>query len=104
MEMCSAMTAVHDYWQDAWQRSILFLDVLRERGNIYLEHSTKQVPHVLSFKVELVPLHRSFDRLHARLPRSGYQAWSSPARYSRFRPYPAVGGPVMHLGTGHSAL
>jgi hypothetical protein len=32
----------------------LFLDVLRERGNTYLEHSTKDVPHVLNFRVELV--------------------------------------------------
>jgi hypothetical protein len=25
--------AVQEYWLDAWQRSILTLDVLRERGN-----------------------------------------------------------------------
>jgi pimeloyl-ACP methyl ester carboxylesterase len=62
MEMCSAMTAVHDYWQDAWQRSILFLDVLRERGNIYMEQIAKEVPHVLSFKVELVRDGRTLAR------------------------------------------
>ena len=27
---------IQEYWVDAWQRSILFLDVLRQRGNIYL--------------------------------------------------------------------
>jgi len=53
---------MQEYWQDAWQRSILFLDVLRERGNIYLEQSTKEVPHVLSFKVELVRDGRTLAR------------------------------------------
>ena len=28
-----------DYWVDAWQRSILLLDVLRQRGNNYLEQT-----------------------------------------------------------------
>ena len=28
-----------DYWVDAWQRSILFLDVLRQRGNNCIEHN-----------------------------------------------------------------
>ena len=31
----SGLQAACDYWIDAWQRSILFLDVLRERGNNY---------------------------------------------------------------------
>ena len=43
-----------DYWMDAWQRSILTLDVLRQRGNIYQERTTQDAPHVLSFKGELV--------------------------------------------------
>jgi pimeloyl-ACP methyl ester carboxylesterase len=46
--------AVQEYWLDAWQRSILILDVLRERGNIYQEQNAKEVPHVLEFKAELV--------------------------------------------------
>jgi hypothetical protein len=41
-------SAVGEYWLDAWQRSVLFLDVLRERGNIYQEQSAKEVPHVLN--------------------------------------------------------
>jgi hypothetical protein len=45
---------VQEYWQDAWQRSILFLDVLRERGNNYLEHNAQKVPNVLGFEAELV--------------------------------------------------
>jgi pimeloyl-ACP methyl ester carboxylesterase len=54
--------AVQEYWLDAWQRSILTLDILRERGNIYLEQSAKEVPHVLEFKAELVRDGRTLDR------------------------------------------
>jgi hypothetical protein len=38
-----------EYWIDAWQRSILTLDMLRERGNICLEHNAQNAPNVLSF-------------------------------------------------------
>src|SRR4051794_21950307 len=62
MQMWPGFDAIYEYWQDAWQRSILFLDVLRERGNIYLEHSTKEIPHVLSFEVELVRDGRTLAR------------------------------------------
>jgi pimeloyl-ACP methyl ester carboxylesterase len=43
-----------DYWVDAWQRSILLLDVLRQRGNNCVEHNARKAPHVLSFEAELV--------------------------------------------------
>ena len=46
--------AVQEYWLDAWQRSILTLDVLRQRGNAFLEQSAKEVQHVLTFQAELV--------------------------------------------------
>ena len=52
MQNLSNMSAVQEYWLDAWQRSVLFLDVLRERGNTYVEQSAKAVPHVLTFKAE----------------------------------------------------
>ena len=42
---------IQEYWIDAWQRSILSLDVLRQRGNTYLEQSAKNAPNVLSFAV-----------------------------------------------------
>ena len=48
------MRALNEYLLDAWQRSVLSLDVLRERGNTYQERSIKEVPHVLAFQVELV--------------------------------------------------
>jgi pimeloyl-ACP methyl ester carboxylesterase len=43
-----------EYWVDAWQRSILLLDVLRQRGNNCVEHNAREAPHVLNFDVELV--------------------------------------------------
>jgi hypothetical protein len=42
------------YLLDAAQRGILFLDVLRQRGNQYFEHMAEQAPHVLQFAAELV--------------------------------------------------
>jgi len=42
------------YFVDAAQRSILFLDVMRERGNQYREHLTETAPHVLDYDVEIV--------------------------------------------------
>ena len=53
---------VQEYWVDAWQRSILSLDVLRERGNIYLEHNAQNAPNVLSFAFELVRDGRTLPR------------------------------------------
>ena len=44
----------HEYLRDAWQRSILFLDVLRQRGNIYREQQEKLAPNVLEFEAELI--------------------------------------------------
>jgi len=44
----------HEYLRDAWQRSILFLDVLRQRGNIYRERQEEAAPNVLEFDAELV--------------------------------------------------
>ncbi len=43
-----------NYFQDAFERSILFLDILRCRGNDYLEQSSRTAPHVLTFQIELV--------------------------------------------------
>lgn len=51
-----------DYWIDAWQRSILLLDVLRQRGNNSIEHNARKAPNVLSFDVELVLDGRTLPR------------------------------------------
>jgi len=46
--------AAEEYFSDAWQRSFLFLDVLRQRGNIYREQAAKEAPNVLDFAAELI--------------------------------------------------
>src|SRR5215467_3741346 len=51
-----------DYCVDAWQRMILLLDVLRQRGNNYIEHNAREAPHVLSFDAQLVLDGRTFPR------------------------------------------
>jgi pimeloyl-ACP methyl ester carboxylesterase len=53
---------LQEYWIDAWQRSILLLDTLRQRGNNYIEHNARTAPHVLSFPTELVLDGRSLAR------------------------------------------
>ena len=50
------------YVTDAWQRGVLFLDILRERGNIYIEHVKEGSPPLLAFKWEIVLDGRTFDR------------------------------------------
>ena len=57
-----AFTAASEYWIDAAQRSILFWDVMRERGNAYREHLVEIAPHVLDYQVELVLDGRTFAR------------------------------------------
>ena len=60
--MAQNTPAIGDYLQDACQRSIMFLDVLRQRGNIYRDQKAKAVPHVLEFETELVLDGRSLPR------------------------------------------
>ncbi|NRP22124.1 hypothetical protein LPJGGPFB_05383 [Ensifer adhaerens] len=50
------------YSLDAWQRSVLFLDVMRERGAQYEEHRTQTAPNVLEFEVELIHDGRTLAR------------------------------------------
>ena len=51
-----------EYLIDAVQRSVLFMDTMRQRGNQYLEQSAKLAPHVLEFKLEVVLDGRTFER------------------------------------------
>src|ERR1700731_632168 len=46
--------AIQEYCADATQRWAMLLDVLRQRGNNYLERTRQTVPHVLSFEAELI--------------------------------------------------
>lgn len=60
--MAWPVDSVAAYWVDAWQRGLLMLDVLRQRGNNALEYSARAAPHVLSFEAELILDGRSLDR------------------------------------------
>ena len=50
----SFFASAMEYMVDAGQRSVLFLDVMRRRGEQYREHLAETVPHVLDYSVELV--------------------------------------------------
>ena len=54
--------AATEYAVDAAQRTILFWDVMRQRGNQYRAHMAETAPHVLDFKAELVVDGRLFER------------------------------------------
>jgi len=43
-----------EYAVDAWQRSILYADVRRQRGNQYQAHLQEQTPNVLDFASEVI--------------------------------------------------
>src|ERR1700759_4746231 len=43
-----------EYMVDAGQRSVLFLDILRQRGDQYRKHVAQTAPHVLSYAAELI--------------------------------------------------
>ena len=51
-----------DYMVDSAQRSVLFTDVMRRRGNQYREHLAEKVPHVLEYDAELVVDGRTLPR------------------------------------------
>ncbi|WP_150722504.1 DUF3141 domain-containing protein [Pandoraea capi] len=48
------MAAAAEYAVDAWQRSVLFADVMRQRGNQYQEHLAESAPNVLDFAAEVI--------------------------------------------------
>ncbi|SFN19732.1 DUF3141 domain-containing protein [Variovorax sp. OV329] len=67
------------YSLDTWQRSVLTADVLRERGNVFLEHLLAGKPPLLTFEHELVLDGRTLPR---------------PCNYSLLRIVPTAGMPV----------
>src|SRR6478672_11888556 len=50
-----------EYMIDAGQRSVLFLDILRRRGDQYQEHIAQTAPHVLQYAAELIIDGRKLD-------------------------------------------
>ena len=52
--MSGFVASAVEYMMDAGQRSVLFLDVLRQRGDQYREHVAQTAPHVLQYAAELI--------------------------------------------------
>ena len=51
-----------EYWIDACQRGVLFLDVQGQRSERYYKHAAKPAPHVLTFGCELLMDGRKLPR------------------------------------------
>lgn len=54
--------AALDYSTDAWQRAVLYADVMRQRGDQYREHLEDDAPHVLDFAYDVVVSGRDLPR------------------------------------------
>jgi pimeloyl-ACP methyl ester carboxylesterase len=74
-----------DYWSDAWQRTILTIDVLRERANNDLAHEAAGTPPVLIYQNETIVDGKTLKRpvnyvLLKILPPKGVEApaWKRP--------------------------
>ncbi|HLS17023.1 MAG TPA: DUF3141 domain-containing protein [Paenalcaligenes sp.] len=68
-----------EYWLDAQQRSALFLDILRQRGDQFIEHTQAGKPPVLVFEHECVLDGRTLEQ---------------PVNYSLLRIIPSKDHPV----------
>jgi hypothetical protein len=75
----NSMTAWPEYMVDALQRGVLFLDLLRQRGNEEIEITSRPTATVLRFNHEVVMSGRSLPR---------------PINYSLLRILPAPGVPT----------
>src|SRR5271166_4443148 len=62
LQSSSIVDQAVEYWTDAWQRSVLTLEALNERGNIHLAEAAKEVPNVLNFGAELILDGRKLER------------------------------------------
>src|SRR3954466_3111784 len=52
--MSGLVTSAMEYMVDSGQRTVLFLDVMRQRGEQYREHIAETAPNVLNYAVELI--------------------------------------------------
>src|SRR5258707_1796200 len=60
--MSGRVASAVEYMVDAGQRSVLFLDIMRQRGDQYREHLAETAPNVLSYAVELIMDGRKLER------------------------------------------
>ncbi|MBB4422239.1 hypothetical protein GGD66_000765 [Bradyrhizobium sp. CIR48] len=59
--MSELVASAVEYLVDAGQRSVLFLDIMRQRGDQYREHLAQTAPHVLQYAAELITDGRKLD-------------------------------------------
>src|SRR5271154_4133392 len=59
--MSGLVASAMEYMLDAGQRSMLFLDVMRQRGDQYREHVSQTAPNVLHYAAELIMDGRKLD-------------------------------------------
>lgn len=59
--MSGLVASAVEYMVDAGQRSVLFLDIMRRRGDQYREHVAQTAPHVLQYAAELIIDGRKLD-------------------------------------------
>ena len=52
--MSGLVASAMEYMVDSGQRTVLFLDVMRRRGDQYREHLAETAPNVLNYSVELI--------------------------------------------------
>src|ERR1043166_5065907 len=60
-EISGLVAKAVEYMVDAGQRSVLFLDIMRQRGDQYRQHVAQTAPHVFSYAAELVIDGRKLD-------------------------------------------
>jgi hypothetical protein len=60
--MSGLVASAVEYMMDAGQRSVLFLDVMRQRSDQYREHIAETAPNVLNYAVELIMDGRKLER------------------------------------------
>ncbi|UFX46913.1 DUF3141 domain-containing protein [Bradyrhizobium sp. 41S5] len=59
--MSGLVASAVEYMVDAGQRSVLFMDIMRRRGDQYREHVAQTAPHVLQYAAELIIDGRKLD-------------------------------------------
>jgi hypothetical protein len=86
----SLFDAWQAYWKDAAQRAVLTMDVLRQRGDIFLEHEEAGCPPVLIYDYDVVmdgadlPRPCCYQLLRIKAPDDGehreIKPWKRPLR------------------------
>jgi len=74
-----------EYGVDFAQRSVLFWDTIRERGNNWIAHEAAGKPPVLAYRYEVLSDGRRFERVGDKVPGSPEAPLSWDAIVAKFR-------------------